>query len=309
MEYEWYSYVVAERMKGGLTARGPLGENVQVAAGGEAFEDRGSVTDLSPEWDYFSGGAGTVRNRQFAVFVQAFYTRGSTVPSIGLRYDRHNLFGAEFLPWIGVTRILGKWSLKALFGQTFRAPSLENLDLNPQIKPEKTTTGELEIGYQASDNLYFIADFFETRIKGPIVYFYDTSTDEESYGNYRKVGSRGVEFESRWKADWGYLNASYSFYKPVDMIDSYRIEGKPGFFLGFSNHKASLSGHFKFGRGGLSLNPTLAFYGRRYGYTGLDADSMAVIGEFKPSLLANCCVQSDRPFGLPVEASLGVYNA
>jgi outer membrane cobalamin receptor len=308
MEYEWYSYVIVERWKAGATVQGAYRENLQVILGGEAFQDRGSVTDESPEWDYFSNHQAGIRHRQMALFAQAFYTKGSTIPSIGLRYDRHDLFGAEFLPWLGVTQILGKWSFKALYGRTFRAPSLENLDLNPEITPEKTDAVELELGYQAGENAFFILDLFHTRINGPIIYFYDPVTENEFYGNYQKVGSQGVEFEFRCKTEWGYLNTSYSYYQPVNTIDSYRVPGKPNIFLGLANHKGSLSGHVKIGRG-WSVNPSIAAYGVRHAFVKLDEESNNVLKEYKPSLLANACVQADRVFGLPVDLSLGLYNA
>ncbi|MBN1895382.1 TonB-dependent receptor [bacterium] len=308
IDYEWYSRTIAERIKGGITLRGAFAEDLQVVAGGEAFKDRGSVAGLAPEWDYFSGGRSEISYNQTALFAQAFYTAGSTIPSLGLRFDRHSLSGSEFVPWAGVTQILGKWSLKALYGRTFRAPSLENLDLNPAIQPEKTDAFELEIGYQAGENVFFIVDLFRTRINGPIVYLYDPVTEEENYRNYRKVGSQGAEFELRARGDRGYLNANVSFYKPVDMIGSYSVPGEPGYFLGFSNLKASLSGHYRLGRG-FSLNPILSFYGKRHGYASVDADSSMMIREYKPSLLANLCLQSDRVFGLPLDLSLGLYNA
>ena len=34
-----------------------------------------------------------------------------------------------------------------------------------------------------------------------------------------------------------------------------------------------------------------------------------MIREYKPSLLANLCLQSDRVFGMPLDLSLGLYNA
>jgi outer membrane receptor for ferrienterochelin and colicins len=274
---------------------------------------------------YFADERLNTANRQAAAFAQVFYTRGNTIPSIGLRYDRIDhgvqknasrydpVYGwkridSALLPWFGVTRILGKWSVKALYGRSFRAPTFENFDMNPALSPEITTTGEVEIGYQAGENAYLILDLFRTRIKGPIIYFYDPETNEESYGNYKWVGSQGVEIESRWKADWGYWNASYSFYRPIDRIASYRIEGHPEMFLGLANHKASLSASYEWGKK-FSLNPTLAFYGTRYGYTGVDAEENHTIGRFKPSLLANLCLQADRVCGTPVDASLAVYNA
>jgi outer membrane cobalamin receptor len=309
--YDWYSYVIAERTKAGLTLKGSFGEAVQIVAGAEAFRDKGTMTSGMPEDYWFGNGTKkSIAFNQAAVFAQAFYTKGNTIPSIGLRYDRHNLFGAEFLPWVGVTQILGKWSLKALVGRTFRAPTLENLDMNPKIKPEKTTTGELELGYQAGENLFFILDFFRTRISGPIVYFYDPSTEEEFYGNYGKVGSQGVEAEAKVKTDGGFINAGYSFYRPTDRIDSYRVDGRPDLFLGFPAHKITLNNHNqltpRFG-----LTQSVVWLSPRYGAADHDSEGNTVqhgLGSRPFTWLVNLTFQYSNCFGTDCDLGFGVYN-
>jgi outer membrane receptor protein involved in Fe transport len=324
--YEWYSYVLADRKKAGLTLNGSPAGSVQMIAGAEAFEDVGSMTAEMTEDLYYSDGRKHTANRQAAGFIQVFYTRGKTLPSIGLRYDLmvhgterasprngHPAYDwrrvdSKLLPWFGVTRLLGKWTVKAMVGRTFRSPAFESFDMNPGIRPETTTTEELEFGYQAGENAFLMIDFFDTRIRGPIIYFYDPATEEESYGNYRAVGSRGVELESRWKTDRGYLNANYSYYRPTDRIASTAVAGHPDLFLGMAAHKASVSASREWGRG-FSVNPSLVLYGTRYGYDRTDADGGTLIGRYKPSLLANLSVQADRAFGSPLDLGLAVYNA
>ena len=77
---------------------------------------------------------------------------------------------------------------------------VENFDLNGAIKPEKTTTGEVEIGYQAAENGYLILDLFRTRIKGPIVYFYDSrgyTGGKGGSGGFNGDQCRGLAYASR----------------------------------------------------------------------------------------------------------------
>lgn len=307
LDNDFYYFNTAERLKTNLILNGNWTERFQFVSGAEFFIDRATVSDETPEEQYFSGGKKRLEYNQVSAFLQAFYTKGKTIPSLGLRYDRHNQFGAEFLPWVGITQMIGKWSLKYLFGQSYRAPSIENLNINQALKPEKSTTSEMELGYQISDNHYFILDYYHTRIMGPIVYFLDPLTEEELYGNYEKVGSQGVEFTSKHKGDWGQINFSYSFYKPIHMIENYRVESQPGLLLGFPAHKIALYGHLNV-TSHLGINPSVVLTSKRFGYATVDNDTNYVIHEFSPKGLVNLVFQYSNLLNTKWDACFGIHN-
>lgn len=307
LETEFYYYKTAERIKANLLLKGKVGEIIQTISGIEYDVDQARVSGEKPEYQYFNGERTRVEYKHLSAFAQSFYTKGNTIPSLGLRYDRHNLFGAEFLPWAGITQILGKWSLKCLFGQTFRAPSIENLDINKSIKPEKNTTTEMELGYQVNENWFVMVDYFHTSIKGPILYYLDPRTEVESYVNYKKVGSQGFEVVSKFKWAQGYMNLNYSYYKPVQMIDSYQVEDRPELFLGFPSHKLALNSHFKI-TPNFSINPSMIFAGSRFGYGTSDPDSNFVLNKYKPKLLANLYFLFSNVLNTKWDLGFGIYN-
>ena len=306
---DFYYYTIADRLKPTLVLKGTLGDAVQFISGIETLMDRAHVAGDTPVGQTFSGDSTKtkVNYRQVSAFTQAFYTKGSTIPSLGLRYDNHNQFGAAFLPWMGVTQMIGKWSLKTLFGRTFRAPSIENVNINPSIKPETNTTFELECGYQLNDYFIMILDLYRTSIHDPIVYSLDPQTEEEIYRNYGSSGSWGIEFESKYKADWGRFNFSYSWYRPYGIIEEYRVDGHPHLFLGFPAHKVVFNGTWiinpKF-----CFSPSLVFTSRRFGYASADADSSFLLKEFKPTLLGDLFFQTFDVFGSSWDVGFGVYN-
>jgi outer membrane receptor for ferrienterochelin and colicins len=308
METGFYYFNVGERARMNLTLKGGVTESLQIVSGGEFMLDRASVSGATPPDQYFTGGHTSLEYRQYSAFAQVFYPKGNTIPSLGLRYDHHSSFGAELLPWFGLTQILGKWSLKYLFGQTFRAPSIENMNISPDVKPEKTTTHELELGYQARNDWFFIADFFYTAIKHPIVYLYIPETDEESYINDQmKAGSRGIELESKYKADWGYLNLSYSYYKPVTILANYQVPGHPANFLGFPAHKVTLGSSVKISSK-FSVGPSLVLAGRRFGYTSTDTNGIPFLHEFHPAALVNLYFHYSNLLNSNWDAGFGMYN-
>jgi outer membrane cobalamin receptor len=308
LETGFYYFNVGERARMNLTLKGGLAENLQVISGGEVMLDRATVSGETPSDQYFTGENRRLEYRQYSAFAQVFYTKGNTIPSLGLRVDHHSSFGAELLPWIGLTRIMGKWSVKYLYGGTFRAPSIENMNISPGIKPEKTTTHEFELGYQARDDWFFIADFFYTAIKRPIVYLYTAETEQESYINDpMKAASQGIELESKYKADWGYLNLSYSYYKPVTILANYQAPGHPSYFLGFPAHKVTLGSSVRISSK-FSVGPSLVLSGRRFGYASADTNGMPILREYKAAALVNLYFHYSNVLDSDWDAGFGVYN-
>jgi outer membrane cobalamin receptor len=306
-ENNFFYHNIAERIKANLILKGNIAEKIQLISGTEWFVDRARVSDETPDSLFFRDGKKKVQYRQNSLFAQAFYTHGNTIPSVGLRYDRHEQFGAAFLPWVGVTQILGKWSLKGLYGKTFRAPSIENLNINPSLEPEKTTTSELELGYQINDNAFIMVNYFHTRINGPIVYFLDPETETEYYGNHKRTGSQGFELESKVKGGWGYFHFSYSFYRAMHVIDNYAVENHPGLFLGFPAHKLSLSSLVQLSRS-VSMHPSIVVSSERFGYATMDAESKFILSRFKPRVLADVYLEAADVFGSGWDAGFGIYN-
>ena len=117
--------------------------------------------------------------------------------------DHHSQAGNSFAPRFGVTKVKGKFHVKGLISKAFRAPGIANLLLNPEIEPERTTVMEFEAGYQVTGNSILTGNVFNSRIKKPIVYSYDTEADVETYQNFSETGTRGFELDYRIKAGMG----------------------------------------------------------------------------------------------------------
>lgn len=151
-----------------------------------------------------------------------------------------------------------------MYSRAFRAPLIYNMDVNPNIKPEYVTVYEAEIGLMINDRMYTTVNIFDNRITNPIVYTY--INDVESYINYDKSGTRGVEVEYRYKANIGYITANYSLYQAhKQRADVLKVQGHSNLTLAFPAHKITLSGNIKLFKG-LSINPVAIFYSARYGY-------------------------------------------
>ena len=62
--------------------------------------------------------------------------------------DDHSEVDAAFVPRIGLTKVVNDWHFKLLYSQAFKTPVIENVNLNPDIKPERIEVAEFETGYR-----------------------------------------------------------------------------------------------------------------------------------------------------------------
>ena len=75
------------------------------------------------------------------------------------------------MPRIGLTRVINRFHAKLLYSEAYKTPVIENINLNREIKPERTKVIELEAGYQLSSIMLLTANFYDITIKKPIIYF------------------------------------------------------------------------------------------------------------------------------------------
>ena len=179
----------AERFIGNLTAAYDPTPKVNVLAGFEGYSER--ATDNLPDGTFLNGEK-TLTFSNVAFFAQGLLKTPVADVAIGARVDSHSEFGSEFVPRFGLTRVIDRFHVKALASQAFRAPGIMNIDLNPDIRPEKTTVIEFEAGYQLGAHMLLTANVYDIRIEDPIIFFYDVEdlVSPESYLNFTKTGTR-----------------------------------------------------------------------------------------------------------------------
>jgi outer membrane receptor protein involved in Fe transport len=200
-----------------------------------------------------------------------------------------------------------------LASRAFRAPSIADLARTPEVKSELTTVYEVEVGYKIHPTLFAVANGYDITIDRPFVYFYDSATQTEGYRNYNRVGTRGAEFELRFRAERLFANLSYSYYTAAGKakIDDLSVPGNSSVLLGFSPHKVALLAGFGLSRY-LDASVSVSVLGpQRYGdYTQRVAgDPLSrEFRDFGAEVLLNaylCYKDLLVPGGF---AGIGVYN-
>jgi hypothetical protein len=273
----------ADRLLGGLLGTWD-GSSVNVVGGVEAFWDHARVNGEGQE--PFEGGSRTTDFTTASAFSQLLLRHPIANLHLGARYDHSSGFGGAFVPRVGLTRVAGRVHAKLLFSRAYRAPSIENQNVNPDIRPERTNVAEAELGLQLWGHVALVANGYWVRIQRPIVFSVDPATAADRYENGSRTGSAGAEGQVRVKYAWGFSNLGYSFYTAAgqNRVDLYAVPGRSSVLLGLPAHKLTLHGGLNLGRGAV-LGASAVVLGPRHGYFPGPLPGVPVLGEEEADLL------------------------
>lgn len=286
--YEIYQRSVA-RYKLNSTMSYDFTKKINLIAGAEYFQD---VAKTDSTTDMFYNGKDKLNYSNIAIFAQSLFKYRWANITVGARYDHHSHAGAAFAPRVGITKRYDKWHFKLLYGNSFRAPSVENINYsdNASIKPEKSTVIEFETGYQLDENSLITMSLYDIETRKVIVY--SGVDDTEFYRNLPKTGSQGIEAEYRYKKEGLFLTANYAYYTKANkaQIGIYSVEGHDGAILGAAQHKINLVLGWNVTKK-MSLAPSLNWLGKRYGYAPADSSGLGELKEYKSTALVNFSVR------------------
>jgi outer membrane cobalamin receptor len=235
-------------------------DGLSLTLGGEASQDDVTIIynargGLHQDYGY--------QNR--AVLLQALWTLPFGNLDLGLRTDRNSQYPSVTSPRFAFTRAVADWHFKLLAAGAFRAPSMENLLVNPALRPERTTSFEAELGRSLSPHTYASANLFFERMHDPISYA-NPGPGVAAYQNFDYVGSRGLELDLQTQYPAFSLKATFTYQSTQDSkAEFFRVPGAETYHVGFPRTKATLQGQWRF-LPGWSLNPSLLSLGPRYGY-------------------------------------------
>ncbi len=301
-EYPSY-HKQADRTRGNVTLNYDLSRRVNIVAGGEFFNDKGiNLSQFVDSLFYNNSRKVSFNNR--AVFAQSLFKLPIAYVTVGMRYDYNDAFGSAFVPRLGITRKFDKLHLKLLYSSAFRAPGIENINfaVDNQIRPEKSNVLEMEVGYQIGKNSFLTVNAFDITTLNPIVYDFDGG---DSYRNFPRSGSSGLEMEYRLKDTWGFLTFTYAFYTSAwkkENVTSYTVPGRKNLALAFPAHQLGINGTWYLGLG-WKANVSGTFLSSRYGYTAPEE-----VSRFAPTLLFNTFIRKENLLAKGLELGFGMYD-
>jgi len=301
----YYFYYPTRQVKLNATAEYDFDKNTDLILGGEYAADTAFSKGLSAP---FADGSTEVDHNTQSVFGEFMAKTRIVNVTLGARYDNQSHCGGAFAPRLALTKAVGDFNFKALVSRAYRAPTILDIDYNPNIRPEFTNTIQAEARYLINGNMSAALSLFDTRIEDVIVY--DASA--VTYNNFGKTGTRGFDLSYQFRELWGYLNLSYSYYRVIDNeVPTYVAHDGDGsvnsdVLLGFPSSKASLSASYNV-RENLSVNPTVLYLGQRYVSYWANAAGGNVNQALDPVTLVNINVRI-KEAAKNLEIALGVYN-
>ncbi len=301
-----YNKRLFHRYKANTTVSWDAFDDANLIAGAEVFYDRGEAIGDEPDTrdvNWFYDGDEQVKVLNF--FTAAFFGQflwPNTIANLtaGGRIEIHSEFGLSAVPRLALTRVFDNgFHAKLLAAQAYRMPSFLNKSLEKtlspdnEVRPERTTVLEAEIGWQYQEGTSITGNLFFTRIQRPIIYFYDEGLDSEGYVNRNQSATWGGELEARHRFDFGSAFLAYAYYQAVgERVEEYAVEGQ-GALLGAPRHKLSGRATFTPLRW-LQLTPSLAWVFDRYAFS-TSSDAPEALGS---ELLLGLTVAA-QDIGLP----------
>jgi len=180
-------------------------------------QDQGNY-DLEPFVQYFNDSR---TSHVFSLYAQdEIRLRKNVILNIGFRYDRYSTFGGTTNPRAAL--IYNPWentTLKFLYGQSFRAPNLFELDYNapgnqgnPSLRPETVKTMELVWEQYLSRQFLMTISGFNYPIRGLINQQVDPLSGNAFFANAGSMDLRGLDFAVSRSVPGGLRGRlSYSF--------------------------------------------------------------------------------------------------
>ena len=251
-----------------------------------------------------------------AAYSQLTHDFGIFETTLGARYEELNAPTnrkvSKTVPRFAITKAAQKWHVKGLASQAYRVPSVfnfvEDYSVNGRsvIKPETTTTYEIEGGIALSSKSYLTANIFSIRIDDPIIYEYTGTND--FYRNFPRVETQGFEVEYKKKSKTGFTNANYSFYQHgTNQVSAYAVPGKKE-LLGIPPHKLTYLSSFRSGVGKWVVTPSIVYIRSRSTYDYDIAADAEVLRRLPSVTLVNLYFTYPDLYVKGLEFGFGVFN-
>lgn len=173
----------------------------------------GNTYDISTPQDFVISDG---NRSDYAFYAQVDYHLLKNLKLIGgMQANKVEKVKMNVVPRAGIIwSPVSRFSVKALYSEAFRAPSLSENNLNqsylkgnPGLKPEKVATIDIGISYQG-EQVQAGVNFFQSKQTG-IINYSTAGMPPYVYANLDKIEFKGIEFEGKYYVNKSlYLNAS-----------------------------------------------------------------------------------------------------
>lgn len=281
-------------------------------------------TGLVYQYDYsrnltplilFNNNKNTISYTTLAAFGEVVLNTKYANISAGLRVDDHSALNPAAAPRFSITKAFKHTHFKLIYSRSFKIPTIQNFNLGGEdkLKPEFVQFFEVEAGAYLVNNqkskLLLTTNIYRIQITDPIIYGYNPIASFETYGNFPKTGTQGLETELRYTSPKIKIIANYSLYNPYqNKIEEINVEGNTKQFLAFPNTKFNFFIAYKI-TPSFSASTTITWQNERFTYLQTDPDSEDLtLIRYKPVMFGNLFFQYQNIGKTGIDVGFGAYN-
>ena len=309
--YEYYNSINT-RVNSDILATYKANERLIFSFGGVyQYDYSRNLTELL----LFNNDKNTIAYNTLAAFGEIVWDTKYANFSAGMRIDDHSALKAAAAPRFSITKAFKRFNYKFIYSRSFKIPTIQNFNLADEegLQPEFVQFFETEIGAYLintkRNKLLLTGNLYRIQITDPIIYGYNPIAAFETYDNFPKTGTQGIETELRYNSSKIRLIANYSLYNPFqNQIEELQIEDNDTQFLAFPNTKMNLFVAYKI-TPRFSVSTTATWQNERFTYlqTQLDTEELTLI-RYKPVFFGNVFIQYQNIGKTGIDIGLGIYN-
>jgi outer membrane cobalamin receptor len=298
--------------------------NADMVATYEASQYLTFSTGLVYQYDYsrnltalllFNNDKNTISYTTLAAFGELVLNTKYATISAGLRVDDHSALNPAAAPRFAITKAFENTHFKFIYSRSFKIPTIQNFNLAGEegLKSEFIQFFEAEAGIYLINNqkskLLFTTNIYRIQLTDPIIYGYNPIAAFETYANFPKTGTQGLETELRYTSPKIKIIANYSLYNPYqNQIEELKVEENNKQFLAFPNTKMNFFIAYKI-TPNFSASTTTTWQNERFTYLQTDPDSEDLtLIRYKPVFFGNVFFQYKNIAKTGIDVGLGVYN-
>lgn len=298
--------------------------NTDVIATYQANKNLRFTTGLVYQYDYsrnltelllFNNNKNTISYTTFAAFGEVVLNTKYANLSAGLRVDDHSALNPAAAPRFSITKAFKHAHFKLIYSRSFKIPTIQNFNLagDEGLKSEFIQFVEAEVGTYLLNTprkkLLLTTNIYRVQIKDPIIYGYNPIAAFETYTNFPKTGTQGLETELRYNSKKIKIIANYSLYNPYqNEIEELEVADNDKQFLAFPNTKMNFFIAYKITHN-FSASTTATWQNERFTYLQTDPDSEDLtLIRYKPVFFENIFLQYQNIAKKGLDIGFGVYN-
>ncbi len=298
--------------------------NTDIIATYEASKNLTLSAGLVYQYDYsrnltalllFNNGKNTISYTTLAAFGEVVLNTKYANFSAGLRVDDHSSLNPAAAPRFSITKSFEHAHFKLIYSRSFKISMIQNFNLagEEDLKSEFVQFAEVEVGAYLLNNqrkkLLLTTNIYRVQIKDPIIYGYNPIAAFETYANFPKTGTQGLETELRYNSKKIKIIANYSLYNPYqNEIEELEVADNDKQFLAFPNTKMNFFIAYKITHN-FSASTTFTWQNERFTYLQTDPDSEDLeLIRYKPVFFENIFLQYQNIAKKGLDIGFGVYN-